>query len=388
MEGNQSKNGAPLDLSSLPRKHSRAYSTDSSPMITPHSTSSSQVGSTTSSTRRQRAKKTSAKTKMRNGVNIIRLQEWRADHRNARMDEEDCRQEIALAKMKTQVVANSMVIRLQSWARMMKCRYEFLEYIGEKVYFKWRFFRGWYVTVRTERLYRRSFIYRPFVEWALETAESIRLSNLALSIFKKAVNNSKLTPQAVMAYFSKSDYDGKITERELNSVRRLILKRLFAAWLFEAKLLRIHRFKAGQILTRMFRRTFGNLSQRELLVLTLHVWHRLAAVNTAYRRGDPQPHFTQPYIKQWGPIVQNITVKRIKKIRAQDSSRQLLKMRGFKFWLKAISNDNTPDNEGNTMKAEAHYVETLFGKVFHVWNKLTRERGRNLRRREKCFFAW
>lgn len=43
---------------------------------------------------------------------------------------------------------------------------------------------------------------KPFQEWSNEAQESKRLSNLALSIFKRAVNNSKLTPQAVMAYFN------------------------------------------------------------------------------------------------------------------------------------------------------------------------------------------
>jgi hypothetical protein len=100
-----------------------------------------------------------------------------------------------------------------------------------------------------------------------------------------------------------------------------MLKCLFAAWVTETKLLRIHRFKGGQIITRcvscyqhvnhismqptlhiykliacheyihgltewfcvirMMRRTFGNLSIKETLMLTLHLWHRLAAVNVS-----------------------------------------------------------------------------------------------------------
>ena len=44
----------------------------------------------------------------------------------------------------------------------------------------------------------------PFREWAVEANESKRLSDLSLMIFKRAVNKSKLTPQAVMAYFNVS----------------------------------------------------------------------------------------------------------------------------------------------------------------------------------------
>lgn len=29
------------------------------------------------------------------------------------------------------------------------------------------------------------------------------------------------------------------------------------------------------------RRTFGNLSSKEMLLFTLHIWHRLAAVNVS-----------------------------------------------------------------------------------------------------------
>ena len=326
---------------------------------------------------------------MRNGVNILRLQEWRKEHRQQRMTEEDCKQEIALAQMKKQVNANSMIVRLQSWARMLSCRKSFKIVAGEKSHFKWVYFYHWYAHTRAEFLYRRNILRPPLREWATEASESRRLSDLALSIFKKAVNRSKLTPQAVMAFFSKhGSWNGKITEQELNMVRRLILKKLFGAWVLEAKSLRICRFKGSKIITRMMRRTFGNLSQKERLVLSLHLWHRLAAVASAERRGEPQPYFNQPYIKEWPVVLQNLTVKKMKKIRAQDSSRQLLKVRAFKAWSKALSSDTSPDNEDSNALAEAHYVERKLQRVIDEWNALTRERGRNLRRREKCFFAW
>ena len=40
------------------------------------------------------------------------------------------------------------------------------------------------------------------MEWAIETKDSIRLSQVAKLIFKKAVDKLKLTPQAVMAFFN------------------------------------------------------------------------------------------------------------------------------------------------------------------------------------------
>jgi hypothetical protein len=347
------------------------------------------LGSYSQRSRRQLDATTPQKTRMRNGVNILRLQEWRSEQKQQRLSEEECQQEMALAQMKKQVNANSMVVRLQSWARMLARRKEFRVVLSEKANFKWMFFYAWYAYTRAEFLYRRHILARPLREWQNEASEARRLSELALSIFKKAVNSSKLTPQAVMAFFSKNDsWGGKITEQEMNMVRRLILQKLYAAWVQEAKLLRIRRFKASQIITRMLRRTFGNLSQKERLILSMHLWHRLAAVSAAERRGDPQPFFNQPYIKEWPIVLQNLTVKKIKKIRAQESSRQLLKMRGFKAWCMALSSDNSPDNEDSNALAEAHFVEHLLQRVFDEWNGLARERGRNLRRREKCFFAW
>ena len=313
------------------------------------------------------------KTRMRHGVDVLRLQEWRQGQRDAQMSEEDCQQEAALAKMKKQVNATAMVVRLQSWTRMLKCHKHFLVVQADKSNFKWLFFHAWYAYTRAEFLFRRHLLARPLREWANEASEARRLGELALKIFKKAVNSSKLTPQAVMAFFSKNDsWNGKITEQEMNMVRRLILKKLYAAWLLEAKLLRIRRFKGGQVLTRMLRRTYGNLSQKERLILSLHLWHRLAAVAAAERRGDTQPFFTTPYIKEWPVVLQSLTVKKIKKIRAQASSRQLLKMRGFKAWCKAIHTDNTPANDDSQALAEAHFVQHLLQRIIDEWNALTR----------------
>lgn len=312
------------------------------------------------------------KTRMRHGVDILRLQEWRQDQRRALMEEEGSQQEAALASMKKQVNATAMVVRLQSWARMLTCHKHFLVVQADKSNFKWLFFYHWYAYTRAEFLYRRHLLARPLREWANEASEARRLGELALQIFKKAVNSSKLTPQAVMAFFSNDSWNGKITEQELNMVRRLILKKLYAAWVLEAKLLRIRRFKGGQVLTRMLRRTYGNLSQKERLILSLHLWHRLAAVNAAERRGDPQPFFSTPYIKEWPVVLQSLTVKKITKIRAQASSRQLLKMRGFKAWCKAIHSDNTPVSDDSQALAEAHFVKCLLQRVVDEWNGLTR----------------
>lgn len=49
---------------------------------------------------------------------------------------------------------------------------------------------------------QRQLCYRPFIEWAVETKDAIRLSQVAKMIFKKAVDKLKLTPQAVMAFFN------------------------------------------------------------------------------------------------------------------------------------------------------------------------------------------
>ena len=59
-------------------------------------------------------------------------------------------------------------------------------------------------------------------------------------------------------------------------------------------------------------------------------------MQAAESRGEPQPTFTYPYISDWPRILQNITMKRIRKIRAADRAKILIQKRAFKGCVHAM----------------------------------------------------
>lgn len=57
-------------------------------------------------------------------------------------------------------------------------------------------------------------------------------------------------------------------------------------------------------------------------------------LKAAEARGDPQPNFSYPYIADWPRILQNITMKRIRKIRAADRANILIQKRAFRGYVQ------------------------------------------------------
>ena len=98
--------------------------------------------------------------------------------------------------------------------------------------------------------------------------------------------------------------------------------------------------------------------------------------------------FTTPYIAEWPVVLQRLTLKRIKKSRAADKARLVIQMKSFRRWQHAKQKVTFPEFADLTIKAEAHFVQRLGLKVLYAWYDLSRERGKNIRKREKIFYIW
>ena len=61
-------------------------------------------------------------------------------------------------------------------------------------------------------------------------------------------------------------------------IRRLMLEKLFSGWRSETVFLRMVRYKASQILSRMVRRTKGPLWVKESTLVCFHMWFRYIQV--------------------------------------------------------------------------------------------------------------
>jgi hypothetical protein len=99
-------------------------------------------------------KKSSSSTNMKHGVNLQKLHAWSTKIHQQQQANEESRQEMALMKMKSIVISNAMIVRMQSWWRMKKCRLKYLKYRKERFYFLFKYFRGWFTAIRAEISYR------------------------------------------------------------------------------------------------------------------------------------------------------------------------------------------------------------------------------------------
>jgi hypothetical protein len=67
-------------------------------------------------------------------------------------------------------------------------------------------------------------------------------------------------------------------------IRRLMLEKLFLGWVTETRDLRMVRYKASMILSRMVRRTKGPLWVKEATLVCFHMWFRYIQVKVRSAR--------------------------------------------------------------------------------------------------------
>ena len=286
------------------------------------------------------------------GMDLGKLRAWSQDEENEKLVSEMYRQEFALSKMKGFMHAILLIVKLQNWWRMLRAKAKFAEWRAERNEMKQRFYRGWKIYFRAEKMRNMIMCGKPLKAWIQEIADEKRLSALVGEFFKRSIARSRLTPQAVMTFFSSEEVD--ISEQDRNKIRRLILTRLFRGWQLDIKQVLRNRFRAGILLARCLRRGNTTLWAKENLFLVYHTWRRYISVNLAYKRDLPIPRFTLPHIPGWSKLSKEITMKKLKKQRAAGNYEKLLHIRWFRSWQKMMTVDKaslmTPDEV-----AEHHY---------------------------------
>ena len=146
----------------------------------------------------------------------------------------------------------------------------------------------------------------------------------------------------------------------MNKVRRLILQKLYTAWIKENQRLQISRFRAGQVLARVARRIQEKLSPKEFQMISFHLWHRYAAVKAAHRRDEKDKPYVTPYIARWPRLLRILNSKRIRNTRALERARKVVFHRCMKAWKIAMEKERSDiDDDDGQEKAERHFDDRL-----------------------------
>ena len=192
------------------------------------------------------------------------------------------------------------------------------------------------------------------------------------------IKRSRLSAQAVMAFFNPEDYmQDHISEIDINKIRGLILRKLFKGWCNEARNLKHDRQKAGMTLARAMRRTNGPMWAKETTLLTFHMWRRYGAVRRAYRNEEPVPRFSLPFLVQWPKLLQKVSLNEARKKRASDNAKLLVCIRQFRKWRYMMTIDKSEILTPEEM-ADAHFNERLLGWTFNSWAGFLAEDATNL----------
>ena len=322
------------------------------------------------------------------GLDISAMKKWQEIRQKKLMDEEEHRQEIAVARVRGFLDAIRMLTRLQSWWRMMQFKIEFRAFRNERLAVKRKVYVAWKQYWKAEHMFLYQRLGKIFELWAAEVQNSKTLKEIVKSFYALCVKRLRLTPQAVMAYFApQGEYSAAMSDMDKMKIRRLILSKLFQGWRSEVRELRGMRHKATQILARTMRRSKGPMWVKEGVLVTYHIWRRYTAVRSAYRKGEPDPQFKNPHLPQWSKLLSAITLNRIHRKRAQEKGEKLIWTRTFKAWRFLMTIDKskllTP-----LQIAINHWSAKVWLKVFGGWSRIIKERGTMMRLRDKCFAAW
>merc|ERR1712196_763875 len=108
---------------------------------------------------------------------------------------------------------------------MMKVRWQFAMWRAERNEVREEFFSAWKSDWLCNKLRMRLIGGRVFIAWKTEVEDRKRLQHLALEFFKISIKRSRLSAQAVMAYFSPEDFMADhVRETDLMKIRGLILR--------------------------------------------------------------------------------------------------------------------------------------------------------------------
>jgi hypothetical protein len=321
------------------------------------------------------------------GLDVAELKRWKKENTERELGQESAKQEIAVAKVKGFLDAIATAVHVQSWWRMTRVRREYNRVMNERKSLKRRCYRSWKIYWKSERLHLFHVLGKFFQSWRDEIRDEKRLKKTIAGFFAICIKRMKLTPQAIMAFFNPGEWSDVVAVEDKMKIRRMVLLKLFYAWKNESRDLKIMRYKATQILSRMVRRTKGPLWVKESTLVCFHMWHRYTVVKNCYRRGELDPTFKNPYLPQWAKLYKDITLSRVKKKRTLETGQLLTQRRAYVKWRYLMTVDRSKPVTPLAV-AINHYHTALSTKIVRAWYQFVRERGRAMRYAEKIFYAW
>ena len=100
------------------------------------------------------------------GLDIDTLRSWQIDQSKGVLDMEDTRQEYALARMKGFMMAVILIVRIQSWWRMLRIKEKFAAWRAERKAVRRHVFRSWKQYFLSEKMRTKIICGKPFDAWA------------------------------------------------------------------------------------------------------------------------------------------------------------------------------------------------------------------------------
>lgn len=159
-----------------------------------------------------------ARSKETFGLNLHRLRKWKQVMIDKQLSTELAKQQIAVAKVRTFLDAITMVVKIQSWWRMVKVRQFFYEYQWHRLQTKYDYFRAWKLYRKSEEMRQFNMFGKFFNAWKNESLDQRRLKQLIATFFTMCIQRGRLSPQAVMAYFNVSLHPVTSLKPHLNAL--------------------------------------------------------------------------------------------------------------------------------------------------------------------------
>jgi hypothetical protein len=117
------------------------------------------------------------------GLDVSKMKSWQEERKEKLMEEEEHRQEIAVARVRGFLDAIRMLTRLQCWWRMMHFKMEFKAFRNARLEIKGKFYNAWKQHWKAEHMFLYQRIGKIFEAWAAEVQNSKTLKEIVKSFY-------------------------------------------------------------------------------------------------------------------------------------------------------------------------------------------------------------
>jgi hypothetical protein len=102
--------------------------------------------------------------------------------------------------------------------------------MGDRRRLKAMCYRSWKIYWKTELLITFHRIGKYFEAWRDEIKDEKKLKKTIAGFFAICIRRSRLSPQAIMAFFNPGEWDDAIAVEDKTKIRRMVLQRIYDSW--------------------------------------------------------------------------------------------------------------------------------------------------------------